>query len=95
VSFAAITLCVTFQRVFIIVIDVVYFVMTQSGTFGYTLVYIDSITKYTPIFGINRCCPLQTVMAAKLTKLTHKIEIQLHLVAESCTIYSSHSRRPV
>jgi len=42
VSFAAITLCVTFQRVFIIVIDVVYFVMTQSGTFGYTLVYSTS-----------------------------------------------------
>jgi hypothetical protein len=35
------------------------------------------------------------VMAAKLTKLTHKIAIQLHLVAESCTICSSHSRRPV
>jgi len=28
-------------------------------------------------------------MAAKLTRLTHKIAIQLHLVAESC------SRRPV
>jgi hypothetical protein len=25
-------------------------------------------------------------MAAKLTRLTHKIAIQLHLVAESCTI---------
>jgi hypothetical protein len=35
------------------------------------------------------------VMAAKLTRLTHKIAIQLHLVAESCTIYSSRSRRPV
>jgi hypothetical protein len=34
-------------------------------------------------------------MAAKLVKLTHKIAIQLHLVAESCTIYSSRSRRPV
>jgi hypothetical protein len=34
-------------------------------------------------------------MAAKLTKLTHKIAIQLHLVAESCTIRSSRSRRPV
>jgi hypothetical protein len=30
-------------------------------------------------------------MAAKLTRLTHKIAIQLHLVTESCTI----SRRPV
>jgi hypothetical protein len=31
-----------------------------------------------------------------LTRLTHKIAIQLHLVAESCTIYSSRSsRRPV
>jgi hypothetical protein len=35
------------------------------------------------------------VMAAKLTGLTRKIAIQLHLVAESCTICSSRSRRPV
>jgi hypothetical protein len=34
-------------------------------------------------------------MAAKLTRLTHKIEIQIHIVAESCTICSSRSRRPV
>jgi len=34
-------------------------------------------------------------MAAKLTRLTHKITIQLHLVAESCTICSSRSTRPV
>jgi len=34
-------------------------------------------------------------MAAKLTRLTHKIVIQLHLVAESCTICSSCSRQPV
>jgi hypothetical protein len=36
----------------------------------------------------------QRVMAAKLTRLTHKIVIQQHLVAESCTICSSRSRRP-
>jgi hypothetical protein len=35
------------------------------------------------------------VMTAKLTRLTHKIAIQLHLVVESCTICSSRSRRPV
>jgi len=34
-------------------------------------------------------------MVAKLTRLTHKIVIQLHLVAESCTICSSRCRRPV
>jgi len=34
-------------------------------------------------------------MAAKLTSLTHKLAIQLHFVAESCTICSSRSRRPV
>jgi hypothetical protein len=34
-------------------------------------------------------------MAAKLTRLTNKIAIQLHLVAESCTICSSRFRRPV
>jgi len=34
-------------------------------------------------------------MVAKLTRLTHKITLQLHLVPESCTIGSSRSRRPV
>jgi len=34
-------------------------------------------------------------MAAKLTRLTHKIAIQLYLVAESCTICNSRSRRRV
>jgi hypothetical protein len=37
----------------------------------------------------------QRVTAAKLTRLTHKIAIQLHAVAESCTTCSSRSRRPV
>jgi hypothetical protein len=32
-------------------------------------------------------------MAAKLTRLTHKIAIQLRLVAESCTIRSFRFRR--
>jgi hypothetical protein len=32
-------------------------------------------------------------MAAKLTRLTHKIAIQIHLVAEGCTICSSRTRR--
>jgi len=35
------------------------------------------------------------VMAAKITRLIHKIAIQLHLVSMSCTICSSRSRRPV
>jgi hypothetical protein len=34
-------------------------------------------------------------MAAKLTRLTHKIAIELHLVAESCTICSYRSMLPV
>jgi len=34
-------------------------------------------------------------MAVKLTRLTRKIAIQLHLVVEDCTICSSRSRRPV
>jgi hypothetical protein len=34
-------------------------------------------------------------MAANLTRLTHKIAIQLHLVAENCTTCSSRSRRSV
>jgi len=35
------------------------------------------------------------VIAAEHTILTHKIAIQLHLVAESSTICSSRSRQPV
>jgi len=35
------------------------------------------------------------VMVAKLTGLTHKIAIQMHLVAESFTICCSRSKRPV
>jgi len=34
-------------------------------------------------------------MVLKLTRLTHKIAIQLHLVAKICTICSLRSRRPV
>jgi len=34
-------------------------------------------------------------MAAKLSRLTHRIATQLHLVTESCIICSSRSRWPV
>jgi len=34
-------------------------------------------------------------MAVKLTELTQKIATRLNLVAESCPIWSSRSRRPV
>jgi hypothetical protein len=34
-------------------------------------------------------------MAAKFIRLTHIVAIQLHRVAEICTICSSRSRRPV
>jgi hypothetical protein len=37
----------------------------------------------------------QRVMAAKLTILTHKIAIKLHLLAESSTVCCSRARRPV
>jgi hypothetical protein len=37
----------------------------------------------------------QRVVASKLTIPTNKIAIQLHLVAENCSICSSRSRRPV
>jgi hypothetical protein len=52
----------------------------------------DSITKSTTN---TRWEATQRVMTAKLTRLTHRIAIQLHLVAESCTICSSRSSRPV
>jgi len=55
----------------------------------------ESIKKYILTFGITRSSPLQRVMEAKLTRLTHKIAIQLHIMAESCTICSSRSRRQV
>jgi len=37
----------------------------------------------------------QMIMAAKVTRLTHKIAIQLHPVAENCTVSSSGSMRPI
>jgi hypothetical protein len=53
------------------------------------------ITKYTLTSINTRWEVTQRVMEAKLTKVTHKIAIQLHLVVQSCTICSSRSRRPV
>jgi len=44
---------------------------------------------------INTQAATQRVMVAKLTRLTHNIAIQLHLVAESCAICRSHSKWPV
>jgi hypothetical protein len=56
---------------------------------------IESITKYTLITINARWEATQRVMAAKVSRLTHKIAIELHLVAESCTICSSRSDRLV
>jgi len=50
--------------------------------------------KYTLTFGITYLKATQRVMETELTRLTHKNGIQLNLVAESCTICSSRSRRP-
>jgi hypothetical protein len=57
--------------------------------------WTESVTKYmlTTLNTLEEAT--QRVMAAKLTRLTHKVAIQLHLVAESCTICSSPSRWPV
>jgi hypothetical protein len=55
----------------------------------------ESIRKSTTTTTINtHWGATRRDMAAKFTRLIHKIEIQLHLVAESCTICSSRSRRP-
>jgi hypothetical protein len=54
-----------------------------------------SITKYTLTTINTRWEATERVMAAKLNRLTHKIVMQLHLVAKSCIICSSRSRRPV
>jgi hypothetical protein len=53
----------------------------------------ESITKTTTIN--TRLEATKRVMMAKLTRLTHKMAIQLNIMAESCTIHSSCSRRPV
>jgi hypothetical protein len=55
----------------------------------------ESITKYMLTTINTRWEATKRFMAAKLTRLTHKIVIQLHLVADSCTICSSRSRRLV
>jgi hypothetical protein len=73
---------------------------TQHGFFTYegvsTSFRTDSITK---IHSYNNKHSLRSntkrVTAAKLTRLTHKIAIQLHLAAEIRTIRSSRSRRLV
>jgi hypothetical protein len=54
----------------------------------------ESITKWTTKINTHWEAT-QRVMATKLTRLTHKIVIQLQLVAENCTICSSLSRRQV
>jgi hypothetical protein len=53
------------------------------------------VTKWKTITINTRWKATQKFMAATLNRLTHKIAIQLHLVAESCTICSSRSSRPV
>jgi hypothetical protein len=53
------------------------------------------ITKYTLTTINTRWEATQRIMEVKLTRLTHKIAIQLHPVTESCTICSFRSRRPV
>jgi len=55
----------------------------------------ESIKKYVLIFVITRGEATQRVMSTKLTVLTHKIAIQLNLVADSCIICTSRSRWPV
>jgi hypothetical protein len=54
----------------------------------------ESITKGTTTINTHWEA-IQSVMAEKLTRLAHKIAIQLRLAAESSTICSSRSRRPV
>jgi hypothetical protein len=55
----------------------------------------EPIMKYTLTTINARWEAAQRVGAAKLTRLTHRITTQLHLVAETWTVCSSGSRRPV
>jgi hypothetical protein len=50
--------------------------------------WTESIRVYMLTFGISRLESTQRVMAVNLTRLTHKMAIQLNLVAEGCTICS-------
>jgi hypothetical protein len=54
-----------------------------------------SITKSTTSTINTRWEATKRILAVKLTRLIQKLAIQLHLVAESCTICSSLSTRPV
>jgi hypothetical protein len=54
----------------------------------------ESITKWTTTIN-TRWEATQRVMTAKLTRLIHKIAIQLHLVTETSTICSFRPRRSV
>jgi hypothetical protein len=70
-----------------------------KGTWTYGVITksfrTESIRKCTITFGTTRWEATKMVMAAELTRLTHQIAIQLHLVTKSSTICSSRSRRPV
>jgi hypothetical protein len=55
----------------------------------------ETITKYMLTTINSRWEAKQKVMAGKLTRITHRIVLGLQLVADSCTICSSRSRRPV
>jgi hypothetical protein len=67
----------------------------------WTIVKYEYMRVYPKVSGLslneinNRWEATQVITAAKLTRLTHKIAIKLHLVAQSCIICSSCSRRPV
>jgi hypothetical protein len=57
---------------------------------------VNTTTTTTTTTTINtRWKATQRVMATELSRLTHKITIKVHIVAESCIICSSCSRRPV
>jgi hypothetical protein len=55
VSFAAITLCIASQRVFFIIIIIVYFVTTQSGNFWIQPLSIES-------WSVNHFCRILTML---------------------------------
>jgi len=73
-------------------------ILTASLLKGVTFKYsfrTESVTKYTLTTINTRWESKQRVWRKKLTRLTHKIAIQLHLVTESFTVCSSRSRLAV
>jgi len=81
------------DKLYTVIILLLEFLVYEGVSKSFRTESVIKLTKTTTIS--TRWEARQSVMAAKLTRLSHKIAIQLYLVAQSCIICSSRSRRPV